>query len=324
MMQAQCKGQYIEDTSAADEGRVAHDVAAGIIERASRGAVDLDDFDGSPAWVYARDVIEVMRSTGVFGGINLGIEKTLLCEIIHPLCYGTPDCWLYHVQSSTLYIWDFKHGRGWVEPFENWQLMAYAAGIMQLLGIDPGTDMLTIDMRIVQPKAFHPEGNIRSWKSTPQRLRPYIDRLSKAAFEVVGQSPKCLPGAHCRYCRARHGCDSERMYALDAVDAKAIDYHLTGLRARAEARIKRGEKVRGYSLRGKKGAMEWNQDTGDIAQVADSMGVDIRKPEALLTPLQAIDAGMEREVVEAFSRRKRGAVKLVRDDGTAARKKFSQ
>jgi hypothetical protein len=57
--------------------------------------------------------------------------------------------------------------------------------------------------------------------------------------------------------------------------------------------------------------------------MATMMGVDISKPGAL-TPKQSIKAGLPAATVAMYSETPVGELKLVRDDGSAARLAFSK
>ena len=69
------------------------------------------------------------------------------------------DFYLYDQAEKTLYVTDLKYGYEIVEPFENWQALAYAAGVAALPGMVPDKVVITI----VQPRAPHRRGPIRTW-----------------------------------------------------------------------------------------------------------------------------------------------------------------
>ena len=98
---------------------------------------------------------------GIACETHLNIEERIDIPRIHPLAWGTPDCWMY--SNHELHIWDYKFGFGFVEVFENWQLIAYAAGILDRLKVNGIQDQyITVYMHIVQPRSFHRDGPIIS------------------------------------------------------------------------------------------------------------------------------------------------------------------
>ena len=154
------------------EGEAAHWVAACTIQNSaweipavSPTGVDITDEMIEGAQLYAGFV-------GYYSDIR--IEQPISISIIHPDCWGTPDAWRF--SDGVLNIYDYKFGHGFVEVYENWQMIEYAAGILHELGIDGLQDQhVTVAMHIIQPRSFHPDGQIRSWTVKASDLRPYFN-----------------------------------------------------------------------------------------------------------------------------------------------------
>lgn len=59
------------------------------------------------------------------------------------------------------------------------------------------------------------------------------------------------------------------------------------------------------------GRERWKLPAGQVAMLGEMWGVDLRKPEDVITPAQARKAGLDDEVVAGFAERPTGALKLV-------------
>jgi hypothetical protein len=288
-------------------------------------------------------VAAVRRFTG-----PLVVERRVAIPYIHESCFGTPDAWSYDRDGATLYICDFKFGHGYVDVLENFQLIAYACGILDELGIDGHADRrITVEFVIVQPRHYSDVGPVRIWRVMASALRPYFNRLQAAAAEALRPYPRHAVSSECKHCSARHACTALQRAALDACDiakhvppvelpadalglelrilqraAKMLDARLTGLEELALSTIRRGSIVPGFRLVHGKGRKRWTRPPEEIVAMAKLMDVDVAKSLAAITPAQAVKAGLPAELVDAFAETPQGAAKLEVDDGTLARKVF--
>jgi hypothetical protein len=280
------------------------------------------------ATMYADDVIAEMRARKVFGN-NLHIEESLTCPDIHLQSYGTPDVWLYDAKGAHVIIWDYKYGYLTVEAFENWQAVNYFSGVSSILNLDGLSDqLLTVEFRIVQPRAYHRLGPIRKWVTSGGALRPYVNQLANAATLALGADPIATSGKQCKYCRGRFNCEAALTGGLSLYEAarsavplditphamglqltivkraieqlKALD---TGYTAAIGSLIKSGTVVPYWSLAPGVGREDWSSPIETVLNMADLLGVDVHKP-SLITPNQARTAGLPAEVVKMFAKRK--------------------
>ena len=298
-------------------------------------AVNKEMTDG--ALLYADHCVSLMRRVMVFGGDSLGVEQRVEIPNINPHCFGTPDFYLYDAKADTLHIIDLKYGYRIVEVFENWQLLCYASGVCDLLGIAPSKIRLTI----VQPRAPHRDGPIRSWDVAD--LDPYIFRLKLSAESALGIGPMTNSGPHCRDCKVLTKCETARRAAFNAMDvigglhtvggeswyelylleraAKIVEHRITALREEIKARLLKGERIERYMLQDTRSNKNWDIPHDQVLAIGESYGVDLSKPKTM-TPTQAGAAGVPREIIDMFSSRKKTGVKLVFDDLKKARYVF--
>ena len=196
------KGQGYKQTAVAEVGKVRDGVT--VTQEMVDGAV-----------LYADTCTELIRSAGVFGGPNLGIEQPVTIEDVHADCYGTPDFYLFDSHESILYVADLKFGFGVHEVFENWQLLAYAIGIVAGLTQKPAT----IKLMIIQPRAPHARGPVRTWKLTRGTLNTtYLNQLRDAAEMAMGSDAFVESGDHCRRCSALVSCEFNQRTTFNALD----------------------------------------------------------------------------------------------------------
>ena len=290
---------------------------------------------------------------------NLHVEERVYAtEWVHADNWGTVDCWLFDPVAFKLYIWDFKFGFLDIPAFENMQLVDYYAGIAQQLGINGSTDqVLTVVMQAIQPRCFTSNGPIKDWTVKGSDLRGYINNLVSAAAEARGPEPRTISGPQCRYCPARHGCKSARDAAMAGVDyihrampdaptneavsfelatltdaKKAIEYRLDAMQEEASSRISAGQSVPGFKMKVSQGKRKWAKDVELIRNVGALTGVDLIEGPKPITPFQAEkklrDAGFDKDGIESTLSslivRPSAGMKVVKDDGSEARRIFSQ
>jgi hypothetical protein len=266
--------------------------------------------------------------------------------MIHAHCWGTPDYWV--MRPRHLVLTDFKYGHRFVSEYENWQLIEYAEGVLPLVGVTGANDHDTyVTLRIVQPRCYVGASPVREWTVKASDLRGYANEAR--AFEERAALPEAplVVGKECRDCTARHACPAVQRAAYDAmqlaedgepfdlppealgVELRYLDRAIerlearrTGLAEQALATIKRGEAVPSWRIEQGYGRKRWNKPDAEVLALGDMMGVSIAKTSPL-TPAQAIKAGLDPSIVEAYSETPLGELKLKPDDGTTARRVFA-
>lgn len=157
------------------------------------------------------------------------IERQISLAPLNPPgpMFGTPDFMVYDAKTRTLEVPDFKFGSGVVVEIEgNPQPPFYALGAaleMEKEGLP--VDLIT--MTIVQPRAFHPDGVIRSKTITYLELFEFAGELLEAARRTGEPDAPLVSGSHCRFCPAAAVCpalrEQSQMIAQVAFDAMPLD-----------------------------------------------------------------------------------------------------
>ena len=361
MLQAQHPER--EESEAAREGTAAHEPAASFAaatlkgqrpdpaqwlgKKASNGVIYTQEMiDG--AEVYADDIRAEAIARGVFGGDAIGVEQSVMLPRIHPLNGGTPDFWMHDKRNMALLLWDYKFGFRDVDAFENWQLMNYAALVLDHLGINGATEQgYTVVLKVVQPRSFKRGGPVDTWTVKATDLRPYWNDLAHGATEATALDAPARPGSHCLDCSARHACPALRKAAGAAMqhaqsvtaeqlddmalslemgwlsDAKdLIEARLSGLQEETQERIRQGAVVPGWSAQPRYGRATWT-DRQQVLNIGTAYGIDLRKDEPV-TPNQAKEKGLPEDVVKHFSYRPETGFKLSRVKTNDAKKVFTQ
>jgi hypothetical protein len=337
-----------EDDSRAAEGTAAHwavsevlsgrQVDVGII--APNGvALDLEMCEGAD---LMDDAVGPERS-------SLRVESAVHCAYVHPTDnWGTPDAWRLH--GGYLDVWDYKYGHRHVAAVGNWQLVNYAAAVVMLLRLQQADAAgIRVRMHIVQPRGYHGGGPVRTWEVSVTELTDLARELmvSARANDPACSSP-CTPHLDCRDCKARHACEALQAASLrDAEEAypplplvlsdtalvrqrrvlaagiELMKARLSGLDDQATAILKAGRPLEGLALESSPGRLTWSKPVSEVIALGVMCGVDLGKPSAI-TPTQAIKAGLPTDLVAEYATRPAGHLRLVEDDGSAARAAFKE
>lgn len=332
----------------AAEGTAAHwvfaEIARGAIvalgQVAPNGVVlDAEMIESAEMMVEAIDDMPATRA------IEQPVRIDPLSPSLHAgACWGTPDAFAWVVPRRRLRVADLKHGHGFVEAYENWQLMAYAWGAMHEAGISGAEELnLVVELTIVQPRSFHRDGPVRTWTTTAADIRAHRNIAAAAAAEALGPNPRTIAGPECKHCTARHACPTLQAAALDMLDdaGKAVPLELTASQAAAELRrlqyatalaasrvsgleaqllgaLRAGQAVPYFHVEHGEGREAWTKPPAEIFALGDLLGVDLRA-EKPITPAQARKRGVD---VPGFSARATGEAKLVADSPHQAAKIF--
>lgn len=338
------------------EGTAAHEVMETILRGGvvtpgtiARNGVEITQQMIDGAWLLRQDIEEKL---GANWAQMIVVEQRVNIPRIHPMqCWGTPDVYAWVRTSAeryTLYVWDLKFGFKQVEVFESEQLTAYAAGALDLY--PQLSDMaVTCVLTIVQPRAYHPLGPVRSWTVAASDLRGEINILASVGEDALSPTPICTPHPEaCENCLARSGCGAlleagyrgmdiarqavARVLPDDALglelvmldDAEAlIKARKSGLEELVKHKLKQGVRVPHWSMGPGRGATVWIKPAAEVAAMGKLLEKDLRKPMEVMTPLQAQAAGVPESVLRVYSQSVPGATKLTRTNEKDIRRVFS-
>lgn len=247
-------------------------------------------------------------------------------------------------------VGDYKYGHRFVDVFENWQLVDYGYGVLERLQL---SDEFTLfEFILVQPRAYHREGKVRYWRVPAIQLRAMINVAFNKAHEALGPNPVARTGEHCVDCAARALCATYRqttahvidytgtpeLMPLDAVamgqELRLIDAALDRLNGRreglaiaVESTLRAGARVPHYEMAPGRSNLQWREGVtqDEIANFGDLIGINLRKPLAVFTPTQCVDAGVsETAILEDYAHRPPAPLRLKASNAKDIRKALAK
>ena len=147
----------------------------------------------------------INKRTEELNGKLLIEEKVYLSEI-SPDLWGTADAII--LTKEKIAVIDLKSGKYPVDVDNNMQLKIYALGALARYGNE---DTL-VESTIVQPRARHKNGKIRSTEYSAENLVNWADEfLTPAIARCEEEEPEYVYGDHCRFCNARDICNTYKL-----------------------------------------------------------------------------------------------------------------
>lgn len=199
----------------------------GRFVQTKRHRIEVDEEMAETAQVYidhVREEVAAARADAPGDDQILWLEQRFKLDAINPPfeAGGTADAVIYSRPTRTVKVKDLKGGRGIVvEALGNKQARTYALGAVLAM---PGLDIQYVEVTIVQPRAPHRDGPIRSetfhivdlldW--TTELLEAM--RLAKLADDTYGSNGSedgsfdewaerfLHPGDHCTFCPCAGSC----------------------------------------------------------------------------------------------------------------------
>ena len=237
-----------ETTSeAADWGTCAHQVAEkclrdnvdavtfiGTTEKAKAHAFEVDEEMADTAQMYVDYIRQRQADYKTATGKNalIFVEERFSLDSLDPPfdAGGTADCVLIFPEWREMEVVDLKGGRGHVvEATGNPQLRTYGLGALLK---HQSAKVRKITVTIVQPRAGHKDGRIRSETFHTADLVEWTADLLAAmrrSAEALEQKAKTPPaswasayldpgptGSNCKFCKAKGFCPALEQKALDA------------------------------------------------------------------------------------------------------------
>ncbi len=327
-----------KSSAAANEGTAAHELAAWALTMQRDPAdmlgrvIDITGKDharrflqkGAPLtddgtrWPVTEEMVEAVKvyveHILSLGGERL-VEQRLHMTRIHEDIWGTGDDITWLADEKHLHVVDLKYGRGVVvEAKDNSQLACYASGALTRLEAEGISGARTITMTIVQPRAPHDEGPVRSWTVDAAELADKeldIAGSARAALIATGQNDVgsdewnaewLRPGEHCRFCSFGAQCpkraeqaiaDAQAEFADDGTmtlpepesmtpealadtlrKARQIQHWINAVEEHANAEAQAGRIPPGFKLVAKRATRSWKDESTFVAMAPMLFSVD--------------------------------------------------
>lgn len=332
------------NTDDAQEGVAAHFIGAQVLSGRTSDPVEYVErqmpngvFVSPDMAEFVSDYTDNILKTRPYGGpvdhlVEIVTDFTVAGTDV--IIRGRADHICFDRIHNVLYIDDFKYGWRLREPEENWALIAHAIGIC----IRKGYSAETVCITIYQPRPYHQDGPIRTWTISRAELQGYQIQLATALGNLTD---KLATGDHCRDCALLDVCPAARMAGMNAIEVshkafkddmpdEALAFELDNLERAEDAiklrkaaieelakhRIENGHTIaRGntasYMLDNSYGRRAWNAGVSpEYVQVLTGR-VDLAHMK-LVTPTQAIKAGVSEDVIKLMSDTPYRGTKLVR------------
>lgn len=265
------------------DGTQAHALAAHCLEN------DLEAWEADPTEFpeLTSDMMQAVQEYLEFVREQHGsrkVEVRVHVPEFHPAFYGTLDCVVRATLDTggSIHVIDYKHGVGVVVDAEdNPQLKYYAYGDIATWG---APDFWPVKLTIVQPRAFHPDGAIRTWETTVGEIRRWAEEELRPAMEATQDLDYLALGQWCRFCPAKLVCPAFGGLANKALNTGAVSYAeaqqlkmlVKAIEDETFKRLCAGETLEDAKLVAKKA----NRVFKDDAPLEATFGADAFKPPA--------------------------------------------
>jgi len=310
----------------ADEGTAAHQLAERCLQlraadtaRAAYAFIgEVEHVRGEP-WPVTEEMAEAVQlflstvRNAMQPGDTLLAEQRFDLSAVHPGMYGTNDACVLSPARGLLHVLDYKHGKGHaVEAVGNPQLRYYGLGALMHLKV---AGIHTISLTIVQPRAPHRDGPVRTETISVLDLLEWTADLKAAAIRTTAPDAPVKAGEWCTFCPAAGFCPALRDKALESAladfggatitvpsdpavlqppdlarlldAADLVDEWLGAVRAYALHLAESGETVPGYKLVPKRATRKWREEDS-TPQALSALGLtpDQTHKRSLLSPAQ--------------------------------------
>ena len=195
---------------------------------------------------YISEIVERVKTTCKDPVVL--VEQRLDFSKYVPEGFGTGDCAI--VADGTLYVVDFKYGRGVeVSALENPQMMCYALGALELF--DGIYDITSVCMTIFQPRRENISVFTMSTTDLYQWAEETLAPIAKLAYRGEGEFKA---GEHCRFCKVKATCRKRAEYNLQLakydfeMPATLEDAEIAAILAKADELSAWAADVKEYAL----------------------------------------------------------------------------
>ena len=257
------------DEAAADEGNAAHEAVEhslklGLNPSDSIGQV-FNDHVLTP--VMAEHITVYTNHIRSLRTLNPNAKSMIECKVnmssVAPDVFGTGDHIM--IENTTLYIDDLKYGFVVVDEEDNPQCAHYAVSTLDTFKL--WFKIKKVVCTIIQPRADHVKGSIRSHEYTIEELMEWRDKFVQGIAAARKSDAPRIAGAHCRNCPVRGTCRARMirtvfMCSLDSPiescsneeienvlrELPAIKKHLSAVEVWATLLARSGKKFNDFKL----------------------------------------------------------------------------
>jgi hypothetical protein len=335
----QCVGSHVSEkkyervamTDSQREGRTAH----WLIDRLTESPDTHFDFDDQ-----GNEITEEMRDAAELWFREAGLKPNPINIEV-----GEVRGKLDHVgiNGDSLTIFNFHFGHKYINVRDDYRLIFGAIVTLSETGV---CDKVTnIHLGIVQPRVFCKEGSVRSYTLTRSELEQYRQPLINLINLDFKEGKNQTTGPECLNCLHRVNCEGLTSsvsgileyikgdpieWRFSTVEEKAnqmslltkcaelLKSRLSGLEQELLTKALTGTRIPGYTLEASQGREYWKAPVDEVKNTALLFGANVVK-ETLITPKQAIKAGMDADIVKNLIETKTGAAKLVPSDNVIKR-----
>lgn len=307
---------------AAKEGTCAAWVAETVLKGHTWSCADTIGRQHPNGWVvdgemahHVQGYVDTVRG---YGGKIDTERKVKLNDYIS----GTADS-VATLDDGTLRIDDLKYGYR-VVPVTSPQIVIYAGAVVRHMTARDRKPSKVI-LGVYQPRAYHPSGTHRVRTLWPEELMDEVREIEKAASACQDPSALATPGSHCRYCPAASMCSAvtHEIYAtyetmcdgqqrqMTSVElAQELEFlarasemlkgRTTAIKAEAEARHARGDRIPGWHLTQGYGNRKWSATPSTVLAMT---GVDPSDSSKMVSPAELERRGADKELVAMLTER---------------------
>jgi len=140
--------------------------------------------------------------------------KFELIKYVKADCGGSADFAIIQITAKKLHIIDYKNGKGLVEVDGNTQFYLYALGAYRKY--KDKYDIEEVEITVVQPRAPHQDGPIRSEHFTVKDLITWGRKVLKPGIKLCeSKNPPIIAGdVQCHWCEASGHCKENANHSL--------------------------------------------------------------------------------------------------------------
>lgn len=208
----------------AKEGTLAHEALEYILKNGERHILKssgvVREKYGTQTQVFVEKAAEEIFDRRRTVGGQLFSEGRASLAFLHRDFWGSYDASIVE-HWGCLEVIDYKHGAGIVVEVEgSTQCVSYLLAVAHQFDYDFEKFKVTI----IQPRAFHRDGPVRSWEFDHATLLDFKERFRIGIKRALSEKAKLHAGDHCRFCPASGNCPEEKNAGLRAAQEEFDDY----------------------------------------------------------------------------------------------------